>query len=96
MVPVEAMSHGTPVVVPDSGGVASVIEANGAVAGLRFRIWDSGDLADQLAHILQNQAVRNTLAEDAPKVADYFSVENLANRVLDHIGVTPHAQSATD
>jgi len=87
MVPVEAMAHGTPAVVPDQGGVASVIEANGNTGGIRFKAWDSGDLADQLERVLQDRELWQKLSDGAPKVADYFSVENLGSRVLSHIGL---------
>ena len=40
-----SLTHGAPAIVPDYGGVASAIEAQGQVAGLRFKAWDSGDLA---------------------------------------------------
>jgi glycosyltransferase involved in cell wall biosynthesis len=87
MVAAEAAAHGTPAVVPDYGGVASAIEANGEAAGLRFKVWDSGDLADQLERLLTDHALHRKLSEAGPRVAEYFSIERLADRVLGHVGL---------
>jgi glycosyltransferase involved in cell wall biosynthesis len=87
MVAVEALSHGTPVIVPDYGGLAEAIRANGHRAGLTFRVWDSRDLATQLERILGDEAVHAELARNAVRVAQASSVERLADRVLSHLGV---------
>ena len=87
MVAAEVAAHGTPAIVPDYGGVASAIEANGEVAGLRFKTWDSGDLAAQSARLLDDRDLHRRLSEAGPRVAEYFSIENMADRVLDHIGL---------
>jgi glycosyltransferase involved in cell wall biosynthesis len=91
MVAAESAAHGTPAIVPDYGGVASAIEANGQSAGLRFRAWDSGDLAEQIARLLQDRALHARLSEAGPRVAEYYSISNLADRVLAHIGLPPRA-----
>ena len=85
MVPVEAMSYGTPVVVPDYGGVASIIEAEGHVGGIQFRVWDSGDLADKIQSLIEDRAQWQQLADAGPKVAEYYSVAKLTDRVLNHL-----------
>jgi glycosyltransferase involved in cell wall biosynthesis len=85
MVPVEAMAQGTPVLVPDLGGVSAVVEADGRRAGLRFQVWDSGDLADQLQRLLTDDALWRELSDAAPAVAAHFSVQRLAERFLDHV-----------
>ncbi len=87
MVAVEALAHKTPAIVPDLGGIASAIEANGSVGGLRFRTWDSADLAHKIEQLLTDDKLYRRLSEAGPRVAAYFSVENLADRVLDHLGV---------
>ena len=87
MVPVEAMAQGTPALVPDSGGVAGLIYAKGRQGGLRFRTWDSGDLAHQMERLLTDTALHASLAADAPLVAEHFSVERMGERVLDHLGL---------
>lgn len=91
MVAAEVMAHGTPVLVPAYGGVADVVEANGACGGLRFGVWDSGDLADQLARLLQDRALWQQLADDGPRAAEYFSIPRLADRVLAHLQLAADA-----
>jgi glycosyltransferase involved in cell wall biosynthesis len=87
MVAVEAMAHGTPVIVPDFGGVVEAIQAEGRMGGLLFRSWDSGDLAEQMAKILENPELRRSLSEAAPFVAAYHSVPRMVDRVLAHMGL---------
>lgn len=88
MVAVEAMAHKTPAIVPDYGGIASAIEANGAVGGLRFRSWDSADLAEQIQRLLTDDTLYRRLSEAGPRVAAHFSVQKLADRILDHLSLT--------
>ncbi|MEE8459288.1 MAG: glycosyltransferase, partial [Phycisphaerales bacterium] len=88
MVAVEAQAHRTPAIVPDYGGIASAIEADGSVGGLKFRTWDSADLAAQIQRVVTDDKLYNRLSEAGPKVAAYFSVENLADRVLTHMDLT--------
>lgn len=87
MVPVEAVARGVPAVVPDYGGVAQTIEADGAVAGLRFAVWDSGSLAQSLTRLLTDDELHGRLAAAGPRVADYYSVERLGDRMLQHLGL---------
>ena len=94
MVAAEAMAHGTPVVVPAYGGVSDVVEANGACGGLRFNVWDSGDLAEKLDQLLTDTGLWDKLAAEAPRAAEYFSVPNLADRVLAHMGLAPPQEAA--
>lgn len=89
MVAAEVVAHGTPAIVPDYGGVASAIEANGESAGLRFKVWDSGDLAVQIARLLDDRELHRRLSQSGPVVADSFSIEKLADRVLSHVGLPP-------
>jgi glycosyltransferase involved in cell wall biosynthesis len=95
MVPVEAMAQGTPVVVPDIGGVAGVVEVGAHKAGLLFSSWDSGDLADKLEALIEEDTLRAKLAAGAPHIAEHFSVEKLGERVLDHLGL-PHWRHDSD
>lgn len=88
MVAVEALSHGTPVIVPDYGGLSEAIGVNGCRAGLTFRVWDSRDLATQLERMLADDAIHAALARNAARVAEDSSVERLADRVLQHLGVS--------
>jgi glycosyltransferase involved in cell wall biosynthesis len=99
MVPVEAMAQGTPAIVPDYGGVASVIRAGERgreEAGLRFRSWDSGDLAAKIEQLLGDDALHQRLSAAGPRVADYYSVARLAERVLAHLGLAELADETTE
>jgi glycosyltransferase involved in cell wall biosynthesis len=89
MVPVEAMAQGTPVIVPDTGGVASVARVGRHEGGLVFSSWDSGDLADRIQSLIEQPALHARLSADAPHVAAEFSIAKLGDRVLDHLGL-PH------
>jgi glycosyltransferase involved in cell wall biosynthesis len=81
MVPVEAMAHGTPCLVPDSGGVSGVTRLGRAKGGLNFRAWDTGHLADQLARLLEDEQLWLKLSADARRIAAHYSVKKLADRV---------------
>ena len=98
MVPVEAAAYGTPVVVPDHGGITEAIRAgcdpDAACAGLTFRAWDSGDLAAQIGRLLDDEALWQKLSASGPVVAEHYSIANLADRVLRHLGVGETAAGA--
>ncbi|MBS0260492.1 MAG: glycosyltransferase family 4 protein [Planctomycetes bacterium] len=87
MVPIEAMAQGTPVVVPDQGGVAGLVQVAQSVGGLRFRTWDSGDLAQQIERLLRDTRLCQDLSQGALQIADYYSVTRMGDRVLDHMGL---------
>lgn len=96
LVVAEAMSHGTPVLVPDYGGVAEVIHDRGRRGGLSFRTWDSGDLARQLGRLLEEPALYHELAGNARAVAARFSVDNMTDDILAHIGLRAHPPGAAE
>ncbi|HWB21008.1 MAG TPA: glycosyltransferase family 4 protein [Phycisphaerales bacterium] len=87
MVPVEALAHGTPAIVPDYGGVATVIHGNNRTGGMTFRSWDSGHLAEQIHKLLSEETLWKDLSDAGPVVAEYYSVQHLADRILAHIGL---------
>ncbi|MBL4702409.1 MAG: glycosyltransferase family 4 protein [Phycisphaeraceae bacterium] len=89
MVPVEAAAFGTPAVVPGYGGVAQTVAVNGLQCGLHFDVWNSGSLADELQRLIEDKPLWNQLSEQGPAVADYYSIANLANRILDMMEL-PH------
>jgi glycosyltransferase involved in cell wall biosynthesis len=96
LVVAEAMSHGAPVLVPDYGGIGEVIRRGDKRGGLTFKAWDSGDLACQLQRLLVDKALHRELAADTRAIAARFSLENMADDVLVHIGIdSARAQLAT-
>jgi glycosyltransferase involved in cell wall biosynthesis len=88
MVAAEAMSHGTPVVVPDHGGITEVVDINGQQGGLTFKAWDSSDLANQLERILTDQKLHAQLTANTRTLAELFSVDRLTDHVLHHMNIT--------
>jgi glycosyltransferase involved in cell wall biosynthesis len=82
LVVAEAMSHGTPVLVPDYGGIGEVIRNGEQAGGLTFPVWDSGGLAAQLERLLLDRSLQRQLAGDARLVAARFSVDRMTDDVL--------------
>lgn len=87
LVVAEAMSHGTPVVVPDYGGVTEVIRDGEHSGGLTFRTWDSGDLARQIGRLLGDEVLHRELSGQARIVAARFTAERMVDRILAHLGI---------
>jgi glycosyltransferase involved in cell wall biosynthesis len=96
LVVAEAMSHGTPVLVPDYGGITEVIHQDDKLGGLTFRTWDSGDLATQLERLLTDKELYRTLAANARTIAGRFSVEQMTQDVLEHIGICADDPDGTE
>jgi glycosyltransferase involved in cell wall biosynthesis len=87
LVAVEAMSYGTPVLVPDYGGITEVIRHGEKAGGLTFKTWNSEDLAQQLERLLTDEMLHRKLTENTRAIAARFSAEEMADAVLAHIGV---------
>jgi glycosyltransferase involved in cell wall biosynthesis len=87
MVAAESMSHGTPVIVPDIGGITESIEVDGRAGGLTFRSWDSADLARQLERMLRDDELHRELAANARWIAGHFTVDRMTDAVLEHVGL---------
>lgn len=94
LVVAEAMSHGAPVLVPDYGGIGEVIHQNGRSGGLRFKAWDSGDLADQLELLLVDRVLHRGLVANTRAIAARFSLDNMTDDVLAHLGLSGRPQLA--
>jgi glycosyltransferase involved in cell wall biosynthesis len=94
MVPVEAMAQGTPVIVPDLGGISKLIEAGGHVGGVTFECWDTGSLATQLGKLVSDDALHASLSSGSRQVAEHFSIENMGTRVLSHLGLPEFASGS--
>jgi glycosyltransferase involved in cell wall biosynthesis len=87
MVAAETMSHGTPVIVPDLGGITESIQSDGKFGGLTFKVWNTQDLAEQLRRLLTDAALYAVLAGNTRGIARNFSVEVMTDRVLGHLGL---------
>jgi glycosyltransferase involved in cell wall biosynthesis len=89
MVAAEAMSFGTPVLVPNLGGITEVISMDDRRGGWSFEAWNTVDLAAQLQKLLTDDALRAELAQNARPIAEQFSVANMTDNVLAHMGLPP-------
>jgi glycosyltransferase involved in cell wall biosynthesis len=94
MVVAEAMSMGTPVVVPDAGGIGGIVRDGARRGGLTFKSWDTGDLADALERLLRDAGLYAELRSQARVLASRFSMERLADAVLAQLGLDPGASPA--
>jgi glycosyltransferase involved in cell wall biosynthesis len=81
------MSHGTPVIVPDHGGIMEVIGQGERVGGLSFKVWDTADLARQIERLIVDDALYGSLSAAAAQIAAQFSVEAMTDQVLAHLGL---------
>jgi glycosyltransferase involved in cell wall biosynthesis len=89
MVAAEAMSYGTPVLVPDIGGITESIEVDGLSGGLKFKTWDSADLANQLQRLLTDDQLHAELSANTRTIAANFTVDRMTDGVLAHLGLAP-------
>lgn len=96
MVVAEAMAQGAPVLVPDYGGVAEVVRDGDKVGGLTFKAWDSGDLANQLERLLLDRQLHRRLVRHTRDVAARFSVDRMADDVLEHVGIAHRQPGRAD
>lgn len=103
MVPVEAMTQSTPIVVPDLGGVAELPFGDDLQAGLQFRAWDSADLAHQLERLLTDREMYSRFSSQAREVAEQYSVDRITDRELQLMGIlepqpqhVPHLNISAD
>lgn len=87
LVAAEAMSQGTPVIVPDFGGITEVIQDGEKTGGLTFKTWDSGDLAEQIERLLTDKTHYDRLASNTRSIASRFSAEHMTDNVLAHMGI---------
>jgi glycosyltransferase involved in cell wall biosynthesis len=95
MVAAEAMSYGTPVLVPNCGGITEAIQWNGQAGGLTFNVWDTADLARQLERLVVDDELHRTLSANTRTVAANFTVQRMTDRVLEHLGIGQESVTAT-
>jgi len=74
MVAAEAMSFGTPVLVPNLGGITEVVDVDGKRGGLTFNAWDTTDLAAQLQRLLTDDALYADLNTSSPSLKQELAV----------------------
>jgi glycosyltransferase involved in cell wall biosynthesis len=94
LVAAEAMSFGTPVLVPNLGGITEVIEREGRRGGISFEAWDTKDLAENLEMLVRDDALHAELAGNARGIAEQFSVGRMTDGVLRHLGLGEGARGS--
>jgi glycosyltransferase involved in cell wall biosynthesis len=94
MVAAECMSQGTPVLVPDSGGITEAIRWDGKEGGLTFKSWDTADLARQLERLLVDEPLYQQLKNNTRSIASNFTTERMTDAVLAHLGLPQRAGAA--
>ncbi len=81
MVALEAMACGTPVVASQVGGLAYVVQDG--VTGFTVPVDEPGMLAERIASLLQDQVLHDRLGRQAVEVAQDYTWDKIANRLLD-------------
>jgi glycogen(starch) synthase len=71
--PLEAMSHGVPVIMSKQSGVSEVIKH-----ALKVDFWDVDKLADRIISVLRYRALRDLLAKNGESETKGFSWDNSA------------------
>lgn len=80
MVALEAMACGAPVVASQVGGLAFLVQDG--VTGFTVPVDDPAALAERLAQLLQDPALRDRLAAQAATLAQQYAWENIAARMV--------------
>jgi len=80
IVALEAMACGTPVVASQVGGLAYLVQDG--VTGYTVPSSDVQALADRLAELIKNPQLRDRLGEQAARLAQEFSWDIIAKRIL--------------
>ena len=81
MVALEAMACGTPVIASDVGGLSYTVQDG--VTGFLVPANDPDSLADAICHILNDQAFRDTLGQQAAAAARQYAWPRIADQILD-------------
>ncbi|MBJ7357697.1 glycosyltransferase family 4 protein [Nocardioides sp.] len=78
---VEAIANGVPVVVPDQGGPAEIVEDG--VSGLTYRAGDAGDLARAIQRLSASPELYERLSASGLRRAEDFAPEGIASEFQD-------------
>lgn len=75
--PLEAIGYGTPALISKQSGVSEVLRNV-----LKVDFWDIDEMANQMAAVLQNDALRDELHTQAYKELQHFSWDESAEKLL--------------
>lgn len=76
LVALEAIGHGTPVVISKQSGVAEVLDA-----AFKIDFWDTDKMADCILTILREDPLASQLRSEAPRVLQRLTWKNQASKV---------------
>lgn len=78
LTPLEAIGYGTPVLISKQSGVSEVLHS-----ALKVDAWDVQEMANQIISVLQNDALRDELLENATAELQKLSWREAAAKVCD-------------
>jgi 1,2-diacylglycerol 3-alpha-glucosyltransferase len=79
LVPLEAMSFGTPVIVPEASGFRDFIKHN--KNGLTFKSGKAKQLSHQMLRLLKNKKLKMRLSKQSIKTSQDYNIEKLAKKL---------------
>lgn len=75
--PLESIGFGTPTLISKQSGVSEVLHNT-----LRVDFWDVNEMANQIASVVQNDALRDELQQNAAHELDRMSWDNAADKLF--------------
>lgn len=78
LTPLEALIHGTPVLVSKQTGVSEVLKH-----ALKTDFWDVDDMADKILSAIEHKSMRTTLSQNGNREAKLCTWDTAANKCLD-------------
>ncbi len=78
LTPLEAMSHGTPVIISKQSGVSEVLSH-----ALKVDFWDIDRMADMMLSVLKHDVLRDELSDNGLKELEKFSWNEAAQKCVD-------------
>ena len=76
LTPLEAISYGTPALVTHQSGVSEIL-----TNCLKVDFWDIDEMANQITAVVQNDALRDTLHENAYREYEQMSWDKASNKI---------------
>jgi glycogen(starch) synthase len=78
LTPLEAIGYGTPALVSRQSGVSEVLQNC-----LKVDFWDTNEMANQIASVMQNDALRDVLLENSYHEYQRFSWDDASDKIMD-------------
>ena len=78
IVPLEALSHGTPVIISKQSGVAETL-----THALKVDFWDTEELASDIISVLRYEALKETLSTEGHKQVHTINWQRAARKIVE-------------